>query len=195
MKKAKNKTTTTVGAMIVISLMILLFYGYWTNRKEPLEDASLKNLSEVEKILNEDLEEYYPETPREVMKLFGRIYKALYGNAKDDEIKPLAMKLRELCGEEFLQNNPEEDYLNNISTELAEWRKKDRKITNYVLTKEDLEEDGEIDGVKYAGRYISFTIQENVKFTETWRVLLRQEEDKRWKVVYWEFVAPEEKKD
>jgi hypothetical protein len=186
--KAKRRTITTIGFMTLFAIVVLMFYYYWSNRTEPLEDASVENLSEFDKIMNEDLELYYPETPRETVKLFARIMKALYNNPKDEEIKPLALKIRELYDEDFLANNPEETYLNNLVIDIAGWKDKDRRITNYLLVNEDQEEESEIDGVKYSVNYVSYTIQENGKFTETWKVLLRQDKNEKWKIVGWEFV-------
>jgi hypothetical protein len=191
MKKASTRTTTTIGLMTLVAIIVLLFYYYWTNRTEPLEDATA-NMSEVEKILSVDLDLYYPETPREVIKVFARIMRALYNNPEDDEVEPLALKIRELYDKEFLESNPEKTYLNNLFTDIAVWKEKDRRITNYLLINEDLEQLSEIEGVKYSVNYISYTIQENTKFTEVWKVLLRQDENEDWKIVGWEFVPQED---
>jgi len=188
MGKAKSRTATTIGFMSLFAIIILLFYYYWANRTDPSEDASTINLSETEKILNVDLKTNYPDTPREVVKLFGRIMKDLYDNPKEEDVYPLSMKIRELYDDEFLKNNPEEDYLVNLKTDIAQWKVKDRRITNYLLVNETLEEENEVDGVKYSVNYISYTIQENVKFTETWKVLLRRDVNKKWKILGWEYV-------
>ena len=188
MGKAKSRTATTIGFMSLFAIIILLFYYYWANRTDPSEDASTINLSETEKILNVDLKTNYPDTPREVVKLFGRIMKDLYDNPKEEDVSPLSMKIRELYDDEFLKNNPEEDYLVNLKTDIAQWKVKDRRITNYLLVNETLEEENEVDGVKYSVNYISYTIQENVKFTETWKVLLRRDVNKKWKILGWEYV-------
>lgn len=186
--KAGRRTITTIGFMTLFAIIILMFYYYWSNRTEPIQDTSVENMSEFDKIMNEDLTLYYPETPREVVKLFARIMKALYNNPKDDEIKPLALKIRELYDVDFLANNPEDAFLTNLSTDIAAWKDKDRRITNYLLVNEDQEQETEIEGVKYSVNYVSYTIQENGKFTETWKVLLRQDENKKWKIVGWEYV-------
>lgn len=192
MVKGGKKTTKTIGIMLIVAIAILLFYYYWTNRTDPVEGTSTKELSEAEKILNEDLVLYYPETPKEVVKLFARTMKALYNNPKDDDVKPLALKIRQLYDEEFLEANPEDTYLNNLYMDIADWKDENRKITNYILVNEDEDEKKEIDGVKYATKYVSFTIQEGIKFTETWRILLRQDENKEWKIMGWEYI-PEDK--
>lgn len=189
MGKARKRTAATIGAMTVIAVIVLLFYYYWANRVTPIEDTSMANLTENEKILAEDFGKNYPATPREVVKSFARIMKALYSEPKDEELEPLAMKIRELYDKEFLANNPEDSYLTNLKTDIASWKEKNRIITNFLLANEDKEQESVIDGVNYSVNYVTYTIQENIKFTETWKVLLRQDEKKKWKILGWEYVA------
>lgn len=187
MEKARKRTMSTIGFMLIFAIIVLIFYYYLSNRTNPLNGS--KDLTEVEKIVQEDLENQYPQTPREVVKFFGRIMKALYNHSTDEEINSLAIKIRELYDDEFLENNPEDAYLTNLKSDIAKWEEKNRRITNYRLVNDDLEEEKEINGVKYSVNYISYTIQENGKFTETWKVLLRQDDNERWKIVGWEFVS------
>lgn len=188
MGKARKRTTATIGIMTVFAVIVLMFYYYWTNRVTPIEDSSIENLTENEKILAEDFENNYPATPREVVKSFARIMRALYSEPKDEELEPLAVKIRELYDEEFLNNNPMETYLTNLKTDIASWKDKNRTIANYLLSNEDLEQESVIDGINYSVNYVTYTIMENRKFTETWKVLLRQDEDERWKILGWQFV-------
>jgi asparagine synthetase B (glutamine-hydrolysing) len=194
MGKAKRRTATTIVMMVITAIIILLLYFYWTNRTEPLKQASVEKLSEVQKLLNKDLEKNYPETPREVVKLHSSMLKTLYTDLKDEDVKALALKIRELYDTEFLEKNPEAQYLQNTYSDIVQWKEKKRRITNYILVNEDLEQESEIDGKKYAVVYVSYTIQENSKFTETWKYLLRLSEDNKWKILGWEFVPQEEQK-
>lgn len=189
MKKAKKKTISTVVLMIVFAVCILLFYYYWSTRTEPL--GGTKKVSEEQALIDKDLTLYYPETPKEVVKLFAGMMKALYGDPSEDETKALAAKIRELYDQEFLDSNPEDTYITNLYSDLAKWKKENKKITNFILVNEDDNQDSEIDGVKYATRYVSFTIQKNGKFSETWKILLRRNDYKQWKILGWE-LAPEE---
>jgi len=182
---------STVVVMTVLAVVVVMFYYYLTTRRQPTEETD-EELTEYQQIMKLDLENNYPATPREVVKLMGRIVKYLYDSPNDEEIKPLALKVRQLYDEEFLKNNPEDEYLSNLITELAQWKEKNRKITGYRLVNEDVNEDTEIDDVKYSVKYISYTIKEKGKFTEVWRVLLRQDGKGRWKIVGWEFVPAED---
>jgi len=188
MKKAKNRTASTVATMLVIALAILSFYFYWSYRTKPLEETSPENMTEIQKLLNKDLDQNYPETAREVTKLFGNMMKNLYDNNSDEEIEALALKIRELYDEEFLVANPEDSYLQNLYSDIASWKEANRRISNYNLVDSDMVEEQELEGVKYTVIYLAFTIQENGKFTETWKMMLRQDKEKKWKILGWQVV-------
>ncbi len=192
MRKEKNRTAATVITMLVIAFAVISFYFYWSYRSVPLQELSEENMTEVEKLLNKDLERYYPETPRETVKLLGSMIKVLYDNISDDEVKELAIKVRELYDDDFLAVNPEETYLMNLYTDVASWKEKNRRISTYYLVKQELEQRKVLDGREYATVYISFTIQENMKFTEIWEVMLRQNENEQWKILGWQIVPEEE---
>jgi len=183
--KGKQRTAWTIIIMTILAIAIIIFYFYWTNRTNPLGGNPDEKLSETQKLIKKDLDLYYPETPREVVKLFGSMMKALYNEREDDEINALALKIRELYDEELLANNPEDKYLKDLYSDLAEWEESDRRISNYLLIDDEEDTKTEIEGVSYTVIRIAFTIQENTKFTETWKVLLRQDENEKWKIVGW----------
>lgn len=185
MKKAKNRTAGTVTTMLVVALAILSFYFYWSYRTAPINETS-NSMTEAQKLIEKDFVNNYPQTPREVVKVFGSILKALYDDVQDEDAEPLALKIRELYDKEFLSDNPEEAYLQNLYSDIAAWKKKGRRITSYILVDDELEQQEEIDEVQYATVFISFTIQENRKFAETWKVILRQNENNRWKILGWQ---------
>lgn len=191
MEKSKKRTILTIVTMTILSIIVVWFYFYWSNRTVSTNDASDVELTEVDKFLNKDLELYYPETPREVVKLYSGMMKLLYTDIDDEQVKSLALKIRELYDVELIEINPKEQYLNNLYTEIASWKEKGRKITNYLLYDEEAEAVSTIDGMDYATVYISYTVQENGKVTERWRFLLRKNELGRWKLLGWEYV-PEE---
>jgi len=195
MNRLNKRNLTTVGFMTLFAIAIILVYYYLNTRREAAKDTTGEALTEYEQIMQLDLENNYPATPREVVKIMGRIIRYLYDSPKDEEIKPLALKVRELYDKEFLDNNPEDQYISNLQSELAQWKEKNRKITNYLMVNNDLEEETVIDGVKYSVRYISYVIREKGKFTETWKVLLKQDKQNRWKIVGWEFVPAESKQE
>ncbi|MDF2538991.1 MAG: hypothetical protein K0S76_2012 [Herbinix sp.] len=192
MGKGKKRTTATIMSMVVVGAAIVLFYFYWVNRTDPLDETSVEELTDVQKLLQKDLDTNYPETPREVVKLHSNMLKILYTELNDEDTQALALKIRELYDEEFLANNPETTYLKDLYAEISEWKKVNRKIANYILVNEDQEQENTVDGEKYADVYVSYTIQEKGKFAEVWRFLLRMSDEGKWKILGWKFV-PDEK--
>ncbi|MDF2511872.1 MAG: hypothetical protein K0S04_1738 [Herbinix sp.] len=191
MRAAKQKKGAVIGVIALCAIIVLTFYYYLVNHA-PTKEAQDQTMTETEKIIAYDLDADYPQTPRETVKLFARIMKALYDNPEDREIEPLALKIRELYDEEFLDSNPQETYLSSLKSDISGWKESDRRITNYLLVNEDLEQEKELEGVKYSVNYVSYTIQENGKFTETWKVLLRQDKENKWRILGWEYVPEEE---
>lgn len=184
MPKGRRRTAATITLMTILAVIVLFTYYYWTHRTEPLYTGD--KLSEVRELVNKDLNLYYPETAREVTKLFATMLQTLYNHPEDKERKLLELKLRELYDSEFLASNPEAEYLKRLDIDLKDWKEHDRRITNYLLEYEDQGKEMDINGVKYGTQFISFTIQENTKSTQLWEVMLRQDSLGHWKILGWE---------
>lgn len=189
MKKSKKVVSyvLTISFMALIVIVFLLLGR--SQKKDKLEEASLVKSTEVQQILAMDLEKEYPKTPRDVAKLHGDMTKLLYSGLGDEEVKDLAMKIRELCDEELLNNNTEETYLQELYTDLSLWNKFDRRIEHVYSVNKDKEENYEIDGVEYATAYISFTIVERGKTSEHRQYILRKSDGKRWMILGWNILS------
>ncbi|NLJ97131.1 MAG: hypothetical protein GX321_08245 [Clostridiales bacterium] len=185
----KNKAISYIFAISFIALIILVFFVLGRSQKEgKLKEASLEKLTEVQQVLAMDFDKEYPKTPRDVAKLHGDMTRLLYSGLEDEEIKDLAIKIRELCDKEFLSNNPEETYLNELYSDLSLWNKFNRKIEHVYTVNKDKEENYEIDGSEYATAYISFTIVERGKTSELRQYIMRKSGDNKWMVLGWNVI-------
>lgn len=191
-KGTRKTASTTITFITIFIVVVILAYFYWFNPAKPFSRSS-NNPTDVQKMMDKDLDLYYPKTPSEVVKLFAGMMKTMYSNPEDKDIKALALKVRGLYDQKFLNRNPEDTYLKNIDTELSIWKKKNRKITNYFLVDKKKGQESELGGVNYANQYVEFTIQENTKYTQTWDVLLRQNKEKQWKILGWKIVSDKER--
>ena len=83
MKHIKKLVTIT----LIIVLCVLIYYRY-ANKDSSRDINKVENdsLSEVERVLTKNLDEYYPKTPLEVVKFFTRIQKCYYNEDNTDEI-------------------------------------------------------------------------------------------------------------
>ena len=187
--KAKKRTISTIIAMTLFAILVIGVYYYLSTRTQPLIKTDEDDLSEVEVLLNKNLEQYYPETPREVVKLYSSMMKLFYTDIEDTQLEALALKIRELYDQELLDENPEEEYLDNLYAEIASWNKAGRTITNFIFSKAMKDEKSDVDGKEYAVVYITYTVQEDGKTTQLWKFLLRRNDDKKWKILGWDHVS------
>lgn len=189
MKNSKKYKSNLFTLISILAVILVMFIINRVQKENKLKEASKETLSEVQKILDMDLENDYPETPREVAKLHGDMTRLLYSGIEDDEIKKLAEKIRELCDEELLEKNPLDQYLNDLYTDISLWRKLNRKIENDFVVNEEREEIKEKDGKEYATAYISFTITEKGKTSELRKYLMRKDDDNKWKILGWNYIT------
>lgn len=187
MGKSKWKTVETIIFMVIIAGMLVMFYFYLSNRTTPFA-TSKKKMTEVEKMINMDFDNNYPATPREVVKVYSGMVKVIHSEIKDDQVKALALKMRGFFDEELLNNNPEDEYLQNLYSEVASAKKSGKKITNVLIVNKSKEKEKIIKGRECAIVYVAYTISKNSKHSETWKYLLRKNDKKQWKILGWEYV-------
>ncbi|HHT87696.1 MAG TPA: hypothetical protein GX002_01595 [Clostridiales bacterium] len=188
MNKAKKPISTIFTFISIIAVILVMIYVNQTRQANKQKETSLEILSEVEKLLEMDLDNDYPKTPRDVAKLHGDMTRLLYSGLEDGEIKNLAIKIRDLYDEEFLSKNPEEQYLTNLYSDIALWNQVNRRIEYNLVANKENEEFYELDGKKYATAYISFTIREKRQTSELRRYIMRKDDEGKWKVVGWEYI-------
>ena len=193
MKRAKKPLANIFTLISLAAVIVVLFIVNQSQKANKQKETSMEKLTEVQKILNMNLENDYPKTPREVVKLHGDMTRLLYSGIEDEEIKDLAVKIRELCDEEFLELNPIDQYLTDLYSDISLWRKVDRRIESNFVVNEEKEESYKKDGKEYATAYVSFTITEKVKTSELRKYLLRKDKDNKWKILGWEYIPDNSK--
>ncbi len=189
MKKARKPMSAIFTVISIAAVVIVLIYVNQSKQSENLKEASLKKLTEVETLLEMDPDKDYPEMPREVSKLHGDMTRLLYSGIEDEEIKELALKIRELYDVELLAVNSEEQYLADLYSDIALWRQLDRKIEYNVVVNEENEEIYTRDGQKYANAFVSFTITEKGQTSELRRYTMRKDKEDKWKILGWEYIS------
>lgn len=184
MGNAKQRTLVTIFVMSTIAVLVILSYYYLVNRK----DVSNDEPTEVEVLINKDLELYYPATPKEVVKLFSNILQNLYTELEEDQYKALSLKIRELYDKELLEINSLDKNLNKLGNEILEWQDVKRRIVNYSFDKAENNLSRVEGGVEYQTITITYTFEEKSKFIEDYSFILRKDENNRWKILGWKLV-------
>ena len=91
---------------LVLIALVVGYYFYLSNRKpkEAAEDTET-TVSAVQKLLLKNIDDDYPPTPREVLKLYSDITVCFYSeDYTDEELTQLALQIEKLYDEELIAN-------------------------------------------------------------------------------------------
>lgn len=193
MTKSTKKIVITVVVMIVVAAAVIFGYFQMTNQQSD-EDNAATATTEIEKLLKKDMENNYPGTPREVMKLHGRITKCMYNDdLNQEQIEGLLEQARKLYDDELLAENPWDSHLEALMNDIADYRENKRIIMSYTAQKSSQIKIQEMDGQEYAITYLLYITQDkNTSFAESCeKFILRKDANNNWKIVGWELADPE----
>lgn len=130
----KTLRVTLVSVLCVVVIVGLFYYFAGKRSGKTVEDAV--ELTDVQQLVTKDLDITYPETPREVVKLYSRIIDCFYGSEySDDELYQLGDMARKLFDEDLLENNPRDVYFRDLEAEIAEYKENSTKIINWSVSK------------------------------------------------------------
>ncbi len=185
MKKARKGTVLTIIIMLVVVAGIGAAF-FWVRKNRGKEIKREK--TEVEKLLENDLEENYPGNAREVVKTYNRIMKCFYNEPLSvEQLNGLAGQARILFDTELLKRNPLESYLVALEAEIAEYHEKKRTISTITLQDyEDIrfETKGEYNTASLLSCYRMSEGTQTLK--SNLRYYLREDEEGRWRILFWE---------
>ena len=145
-------------------------------------------ISEAQDLLLRDLDRNYPPSPKEVLKYFFEITTCLYNEKlSEEDVNALALKVQELFDDELIANNPQEEYLTELKSEIASFQTSNSQILNYSTSSSVDVDYFEEDGCSFARIYGTYylQVQKNLKSLEE-VFLLRKDEEGHWKLYGWQ---------
>ncbi len=178
-----KKVRVVVVAIVCVTLIVAYYYYLTTKGGKGAEGST--ELTEIDKIVTRDLENNYPETPREVVKLYNRIITCYYGGEwEEEELYQLGDQARALFDEELLENNPRDKYFLALESEIAEYKEKKKEIVSSdVCSSSDVLEKT-VDGDECAYVTASYFMKEGKDYSKTFQeYVLRKDEDGNWKIL------------
>lgn len=188
MKRSGIITIIVIGLILVAAVA---GYAVSLNRKKAVEEANTQ-ITAVQKVLLRDLERNYPPSPKEVVKYFAEITKCFYNEEyTDEELTQLAEKIQGIYDDELIANKSQEDYLNDLNSEIADMKKDKCTISSYVVSSSvDVEEFTE-NGYSCARLYCTFSVKRGTSGTvaSMEEFVLRKDEDGHWKIYGWDLVT------
>lgn len=195
MADKKGNSGETLKVVIMVILVALVILGIYMalivrgGKNQSDEETSL--LTEVQQITTMNLDENYPNSERDVVSLFGRITKALYGETyTDEEFSQMASQLEKLYDPELLAQ--QNGYESSLKDEVQQKKNDYYTVQNYVVADKDEIVYKKIDGKECASLDCLFAMRQNTEMeTINYVFILRKSDDGRWKILGWT-VKPED---
>lgn len=185
--KRKNASSAMTVLFMVFVLAVVLF-AFFQVRRATDGTNETPELTEVEKILDRDLESNYPGNAREVVKFYNRIVKCFYNEElSEEELKGLAGQARMLFDTELLKRNPVDSYMDNLKADIASYKEAGRTISNVILQSNSEVLYDKRGGNRTASLLSSYLMQEGAQNRKSClRYYLREDENGQWRILFWE---------
>jgi len=172
---------------LVLIALVVGYYFYLSNRKpkEAAEDTET-TVSAVQKLLLKNIDDDYPPTPREVLKLYSDITVCFYSeDYTDEELTQLALQIEKLYDEELIANNTPDQYQKNLRWDIKTMKDKNLRVTSYsVASATDYFDAG---GRSWARLSCTYTIRSGKEAGLAREIfLLRKDDMGHWKIYGWE---------
>lgn len=185
-----NVLKKNLKTIIVVAILVALgisYYFYLANRNQSTPDVEIDN-PELSRLLTLDVAGNYPQTPKEVVKLYAQITQAYYKTELTDrQIEILGTKARLLFDDELLKTQTDSEFLSALKKDIDEYKEKGRFVGDFEIASSSLIQYKTIREKSYAivpMKYILRQGKETVSAYHSFK--LRKDQDGKWKIVYWE---------
>ena len=125
-----------------------------------------------------------------MLKYYSDITQCFYaGGYTDDELVQLADRALQLYDDELKANQDYDVYLDNLKSEIADYKEKHWTISSYSTSPSTDVVEFEKDGYEWAQLYVFYNMRQSttpVRVTELF--LMRKDKNGRWKIFGWEQV-------
>lgn len=174
---------------LVLIALVVGYYFYLSNRKpkEAAEDTGT-TVSAVQKLLLKNIDDDYPPTPREVLKLYSDITVCFYSeDYTDEELTQLALQIEKLYDEELIANNTPDQYQKNLRWDIKTMKDKNLRVTSYSVASATDVDYFDAGGRSWARLSCTYTIRSGKEAGLAREIfLLRKDDMGHWKIYGWE---------
>lgn len=185
MKKSNGIKIVIIG--IILAALVVGYFYYVVNKGNDAQEETVES-TQVQAVLIRDLDKNYPPSPKEVIKYFNEVSQCFYNESyTDDELYALAMKIQGIYDEKLIANKTQEQYLEDLKSDIVDMKSLDRSLSSYQLSAStDVEEFVE-NGDSCARLYCTYNIRQGSQMLSSRVVfILRKDENKHWKILGWD---------
>lgn len=186
----KRSGVISIIVTCVILVAVIGGFAFYLSHKSRTGAEEEVESTQVQKVLQKDLDRNYPPTPKEVVKYFAEITKCFYNEEySEDDLEKMAVKIQELYDAELVANKSQEDYLQDLRSEIAGMKEQKSTIYSYELSAStDVEFFTEKD-YDCARLYCTFNVKQGAGTVPSMeQFVLRKDEDGHWKILGWDLV-------
>ncbi len=181
--KKKKSLASFVFLMCIIVIVGMAVYFQFMKRQQMKQEVKTPT-TETEKLIAKDLEAGYPETPTEVMKLWGRLNQCMYNTELEEEqFDALLSQMRTLYSSELLAQNPEDAHKAKMQEELAHFHDYGYKIVSYSAETGTAVQYKTINSKECAYLTLYYFINQKGKYTKNYQDYILVKEDGKWKIL------------
>lgn len=182
-KKAKSEGYKVIIIGVVLILLVGGYYFYLSNRSHKTEEDPVK-ITAVQEALMYNFDRNYPPTPKEVVKLYGKMTQCFYNEEyTDEEFKELAFKIENLYDEELIANKTQEQYLQDLKWDVDNLRDQGIVISSCTVSSSADVDYYSVDDNQFARLYCTFNLRKETQLDSVDEVfLLRKDSDGHWKI-------------
>lgn len=182
-KKKKKSLVSFVFLMCIIVIVGLAVYFQFMKRQQMQQEEKTPT-TETEKLIAKDLDAGYPETPTEVMKLWGRLNQCMYNTELEEEqFDALLSQMRALYSSELLAQNPEEAHKAKLQEDLTHFHDYGYKIVSYTVETGTDVQYKTINNKECAYLNMYYFINQKGDYTKNYQDYILVKEDGKWKIL------------
>lgn len=196
-----KKSIKTIILVSVMAALIVGYYFYLSNRdisdgKQENKAAKAGN-SNAQELIVKDIANNYPESPREVLKLYARITQAYYASdTTDEQVEKLGAQARLLFDDELKGKQTDEEFTAALKADVANYRSINRYVADYKVDSSVNFEYKTINGKSYAIGTVLYYVREGSQLSNAYHSYkLRKDENGCWKILYWELSSSKQMGD
>lgn len=187
-KKNDKQVALKGGIVILMMIVAMVGYYYYLSNREKEKAEQYQEASVAQKLIDRDLNNNYPPSPKEVVKYYSDITQCFYNEEyTEEELEQLALQTRQLYDDELVVHNEWAKNLIELKKDIAAFKEKNIKITAYSVSASTDVDFFEEDGSSFARLYCTYyLVSGNASETVEEVFLLRRDEKKHWRIYGWE---------
>lgn len=181
-----------VLAVILCAALCIGYYYYLANRpsNKDATDKAVQN-DELAYLTARNINDNYPESVRDVVKLYARITKEYYeAGITEEDIEKLGNQARLLFDDELKATQTDEEFMKALKEDISIYRSNDARISSFTIQSANDTRYTTFNNREYASLQLVYYIREGSKLrTSCTKFTLRKDiSTGRWKILYWELV-------